>query len=179
MSHPITFFCYVESGLCENQTVRMIESLRRWGRRLAQASIIAVTPRWGSHLSSQTHRAFERLQVQYVRFQTESRYPWLGFLNKPDAVVAAQERSTSECIGWLDSDLLFLGEPEHLLMKGGEEFVAYASDKNIGTTGLEDAFEPYWAEVCQSIGLDIEHLPWIKTEMEGERIRLYWNSLEV
>lgn len=51
MSHPITFVCCVESGLLENQTVRMIESLRRWGGRLRESPIFAVTPRIGSPLS--------------------------------------------------------------------------------------------------------------------------------
>lgn len=176
MSHPITFVCCVESGLLENQTVRMIESLRRWGGRLRESPIFAVTPRMGPPLSRQTHRAFERLGVEYLRFQAESRYPWLGFLNKPYALVAVQERSTSECIGWLDSDLLFLGEPEELILKEGEDFVACAPDRNIGTTGPEDPFEPYWKAICQVVGLDIEDLPWITTEMEGKRIRLYWNS---
>ena len=67
MSHPITFVCCVESGLLENQTVPMIESLRRWGGRLRESPIFAVTPRMGPSLSRQTHRSFERLGVEYLR----------------------------------------------------------------------------------------------------------------
>jgi hypothetical protein len=67
--HPITFVCCVESGLLENQTVRMIESLRRWGGQLRESPIFAVTPRMGLPLSRQTHRDFERLGVEYLRFQ--------------------------------------------------------------------------------------------------------------
>jgi hypothetical protein len=175
-SPSITFVCCVESGSLESQTLRMIESLRRWGGRLANAPILAVTPRLGPPLSRKTHQAFERLQVEYLHFSTKNQYSWFKYLNKPYALVAAEERSTTESIGWLDSDLLFVDEPVRLMLNEGEHFVACAPDKNIGTSGSEDPFEPYWQEICHLVGLDIEDLPWITTEMEGHRIRLYWNS---
>jgi len=67
-SVPSDYLC-----LLENQTVRMIESLRRWGGRLRESPIFAVTPRIGPPLSRQTHRSFERLGVEYLRFQAEKK----------------------------------------------------------------------------------------------------------
>jgi len=154
----------------------MVESLRRWGGKFANASLVAVTPRFGPPLARKTLETFERFNVEYLHFQAKSRYPWFKYLNKPNALVAVEERSTSEFIGWLDSDLLFVGEPDQFILNDGEDFVACASDKTIGTTGPGDPFEPYWKEICKIVGLDIEDLPWITTQMEGKRIRLYWNS---
>jgi hypothetical protein len=69
VSPQITFFvCCVESGALEGQTVRMVESLRRWGGQFANAPLVAVSPRLSSPLSRETHRAFERLQVEYFSF---------------------------------------------------------------------------------------------------------------
>lgn len=175
-SHQITFVCCVESGPLESQTVRMLESLRRWGGQFANASVFAVTPRFGSPIAHKTRRAFDKLHVEYLRFHEKSRYSWNKFLNKPHALVAVEKRTTSKCIAWLDSDLLILGAPDKLIFNEGEDFLACAPDKNIGTTGPESPFEPYWQEVCNCIGIDIEALPWIRTEQEGEAIRLYWNS---
>ena len=172
----ITFVCCVESGWLEDQTVRMIESLRRWGGQLANSPMIAVTPRFGSPLSHKTHQAFKRLQVQYLRVPAKSKYSWFPYLNKPSSLVAAEEHSTTECVAWLDSDLLFVDEPEKFILNQGEDFVACASDKNAGTSNPEDLFEPYWNKICQVLGIDIEDLPWITTEIEGIRIRLYWNG---
>lgn len=172
----ITFVCCVESGALENQTVRMIESLRRWGGEFANVPVFAVTPRFGPPISHKTCQAFERLHVEHLRFHKKSRYSWNKFLNKPYALVAVEECSTSECIGWLDSDLLILGEPDKLILNRGEDFVACAPDKIGGTTGHEDPLETYWREVCRLVGLDIKDLPWVRTEQEGVRIRLYWNS---
>lgn len=172
----ITFVCCIDSGWLESQTVRMIESLRRWGGRLAQAPIVAVTARFGFPLSQKTRRAFEKFNVEYIHFRAKNQYTWLPFLNKPNALLAVEKRATTEFIGWLDSDLLFLGEPDQLILNEEEDFVACAADKNVGTSGPGDPFEPYWREICNSIGINIDNLPWVTTEMEGKLIRLYWNS---
>lgn len=172
----ITFVCCVESGSLEIQTVRMIESLRRWGGKFASAPIFAVTPCFGPPLAKKTHQFFDKFQVEYLSFQNKSKYSWNKFLNKPSALAAVQKLATTECIGWLDSDLLIVDEPDKLTLNQGESFLACASDKNIGTTGPEDPNEPYWREVCKCVGVEIEDLPWINTEYEKVRIRLYWNS---
>ncbi|MBD2778377.1 hypothetical protein ICL16_41635 [Iningainema sp. BLCCT55] len=154
----------------------MIQSLRRWGGKFASAPIFAVTPRFGPPLTHKTRQLLEDLQVQYLRFQKKSNYPWNTYLNKLYALQAVEQRVKSECVAWLDSDLLVLNEPDQLTLNQEESFAACAPDKNIGTTGVDDPHEPYWREICKYIGLDIEDLPWIKTEQEGIRIRLYWNS---
>jgi hypothetical protein len=172
----ITFVCCVDSGWLEAQTIRMIESLRRWGGKFANAPLIAVTARFGFPLAKQTLRTFEKFDVEYIRFQAKNQYTWMPYLNKPNALIEVEKRSTSELIGWLDSDLLFLGEPDQLILNDGEDFVACAADKNVGTTGPGDPFDPYWREICKVVGMDLEDLPWVTTEMERKLIRLYWNS---
>ncbi|WP_238361152.1 hypothetical protein [Iningainema tapete] len=172
----ITFVCCVESGWLETQTVRMIESLRRWGGKLKDAPVYAVTPCFGPPLTKKTHQIFDKFQVEYLSFQSKNKYSWNKFLNKPLALAAVEKLATTVAVAWLDSDLLIVDEPERLLLGEGESFLACASDKNIGTTGPDDPTEPYWEEICKCVGLKIEDLPWIKTEQEGVSIRLYWNS---
>ena len=175
-SPQITFVCCVDSGWLEPQTVRMIESVRRWGGRFANAPIVAVTARFGFPISQKTRQVFEKFNVEYIHFWAKHPYTWMPYLNKPNALLAVEERSTTEFIGWLDSDLLFLKEPNLLILNEEEDFVACAADKNVGTAGPGDPYEPYWREICQAIGINIEDLPWVTTEMEGKPIRLYWNS---
>ena len=98
----ITFVCCVESGWLENQTVRMIESLHRWGGQLANSPMIAVTPRFGLPLSHKTHQAFERLQVQYLRVPAKSKYTWMWLSFWPEFVKSL--RTTHQPVAnWLDS----------------------------------------------------------------------------
>jgi hypothetical protein len=88
----------------------------------------------------------------------------------------AEQFAQTEFIAWLDSDVLVLGEPSQLLLAHDEDFAACAPDRTIGTTGPGDPFEPFWREVCRTVGLTPDDLPWIVTEQESIRIRLYWNS---
>src|SRR5580700_3984300 len=85
-----TFVCCVESGGLESQTIRMVRSLRQHGGRVADAPIIAVTPRFGPPLSKNTTQVFNRLNVTHIRRAGNNPHPWFKFLNKPLALIAAE-----------------------------------------------------------------------------------------
>jgi hypothetical protein len=173
----ITFVCCVESGFLEAQTVRMIESLRRWGGKLASSPIFAVTPRFGPPLTKKTLEIFTKFNVNYIRSYPQSQYSWFKFLNKPLALAIAEEHISTESVCWLDSDILIVDEPELLILNEGEDFLGCASsEKEQGTTGIDDPFETIWRENCQAIGVNIGELPWLITEREKIHIRLYWNG---
>lgn len=171
----VSFVCCVESGPLEVGTVRLVESLRRFGGRYAQAPVFAVTPRFGPPLARRTYESFARLGVEYVRTASHSKYAWFKFFNKPRAVFEADQRANTDVMCWLDSDLLILGEPDALALEG-VDFVASASDKEMGTCGPGDRYEPIWRSLCSTVGLEVEQLPWVKTELEDVRMRLYWNG---
>ncbi len=174
--HPsLSFVCCVESGHLEAQTVRVIESVRRHGGRFAKAPIFAVTPRPGMPLMRSTLEHFERHDVRYVRESKFEPLDWFKFRNKPRAVVIADRLATTDVLCWIDSDLLFLGEPSELDMQG-VDFVACASDKEMGTGGPGDVYEPFWAFMCQTLGITLDDLPWLTTEMDKQRVRAYWNG---
>ena len=175
----ITFVCCVESGSLESQTIRMVQSLRQYGGRFAHAPIVAVTPRFGPPLARKTHQIFDSSQVEHLYIRPErqySRYAWNNFMNKPCAIMAVDEQAKSSAIAWLDSDLLFVGEPNQLVLQAGESLLACTTDKIGATTGSSDPLEPYWQAICKSLDLDIEALPWVTTEIERARIRYYFNS---
>jgi hypothetical protein len=173
----MTFVCCVESGSLEGQTVRMVTSLRKRGGQFANAPIVAVTPRFGSPLSKQTRRAFDALNVTYIRRTSKFRFSWFKFLNKPLSLVLTEESIDCEVIGFLDSDLLFVDEPERLRLSPSEDFLGFPVEcKEMATTGPGDPYEPFWEKLCRIAGIDIEDLPWVVTAQTNQRIRLYFNS---
>lgn len=169
----------IEAGPLEKQVCLLVESLRRWGGRLATVPVVAVKPRRGPRLSSSTLRKLDRLNVKYTQIDRDDGYAWFPYLNKTAAVkhVAAYHRGT---IIWIDADVLILGEPSELILDArdpkGLKFAACASDRNIGTSQDDDRFAPYFKVACATLGVDFASLPYLLTEEERIPIRAYWNS---
>jgi hypothetical protein len=176
MSPPITFVTCVESGPLETQVLRMVESLRRFGGGYAGCPVWAVKPRLGPPVGRKTRREFDRLNIEFHTTSRDDAFGWYPFLNKTRAVVYGAERAATEFVGWLDADLLFTGDPTELCPTAGDDVVACSPDNPGGSTGPGDANEPYWREACAVNGFDVDELPWVTTEREQERIRLYWNG---
>lgn len=174
----LSFVCCVESGFLEAQTLRMVESLRKFGSTFANAPVIAVTPRRGPPLSKRTLDSFARLDARHIYDARPSRYEWFNFLNKPLALRAAEREVTTPYVCWLDSDILFLGDPDQLNFQPGEDFLGFpVEDKEMGTTGKpDDPYEPLWQDFCQILSIDIESLPWVTTAETNERVRFYLNG---
>jgi len=176
-NEPAIVTC-VEAGPLEAQVLLMVESLRRWGGRLADAPVLAVKPRWGPALRRATRRRFDELGVEFVDVRHRSRFGWYKFLNKPIAVKVAAERFDAETICWLDADILVIREPTELLLRDDEDFVANCSDLGgLASTGPGCEHEPYWRRACDLIGVDIEQMPWlIPHRGPGEPVRFYFNG---
>jgi hypothetical protein len=172
----ITVVCCVESGPLETSTVMMVESLRRWGGRFADIPVIAVTPRFGPPLMRTTHRRFDELSVQHLRRRMSRQFGWYSFLNKPLALVGAEPMVKTDLILWLDADVFITGEPHAFELDAGVDFAACPSDRNLGTSGRGDRYEPYWSRMCDILGLSIDDLPWVQTCREQARIRWYFNG---
>jgi hypothetical protein len=176
MPPPITFVTCIESGPLETQVVRMVESLRKFGGSLSNCPVWAIKPRFGPPLSRHTCRELDRLGIVYRKTHRTDPHGWYAYINKTRALILAEREVPTEFVGWLDADLLFTGEPNELLPRPGEDMTACSSDNSGGTTGPGDKCEPFWREACAVVGIDLEQLPWVTTEREGDRIRLYWNS---
>ena len=91
-------------------------------------------------------------------------------------LIAGEALATTDTVCWLDSDIIITGEPDQLILEADEDFAACASDQEMGTTGPGNPFHPLWEQHCQTLGLTIDDLPWVTTEVDHKRIRLYWNG---
>ncbi len=173
---PITFVTVAEAGNLEVDAVRLFDSLRTFGGALKDSPALAIRPRSGVPVSSETRRELKRLNVTLVEDPQAHRYSWFKFLPKPLAVAMAEKLATTPTLCWLDADILLTREPSGLLLDDSIDFLACCSDKEQGSAGPDDPFDPLWAEMAQRAGIPFDQLPWFTAIRENVPIRCYWNS---
>jgi hypothetical protein len=97
-------------------------------------------------------------------------------MNKAWAADLGEELAETEQIIWLDSDVLVVAEPNLLVLRPGEDFACAAIDKNVGSSGPDDPYEPYWEALSAYYGVPIDGLPWVETERDHQRVRFRLHS---
>lgn len=174
---PVTLVTCVEAGALETMALRMIASLRRWGGRFADCPVVAVTPRFGPPVARATRRRLADLGARYVRRMRPTRYAWTIYLNKLLSLRLAEEHADTPFLGWLDADILVVGEPGEWAFRPDDDLLACPTDLGgIGSTGPGSPNEPYWEALCNALDVPLNGLPWVTTCREGRRIRLYFNA---
>lgn len=166
----------IEAGPLEPMTVRLVESLRRHGGRLADCEVRLVTARHGPPLHPETVRRLDKLGAHLVRIRPRHRYVWHHLLHKLHAMLWIEETHQAETVIWLDGDLILLREPGELFLEDDEDFVAMPSMGILGSQGPHDPNDAFWARACECLGISLESLPWVTAAEGGERIRFYLNS---
>jgi hypothetical protein len=171
-----TVVACIEAGELEPKTIRMVESLRRFGGHFAEVDVLAVTPRIGPRLAPETRRRMKELEIRHIQLRPKTRYVWHHFMNKAQAVKAVERIVETDSILWIDSDIIFLREPKDLELPQGIDFLASAPDTGlIGSHGSEDPQDAFWSRCAKLFGLRADDLPWLTTG-DGHRIRFYWNA---
>lgn len=171
-----TFLLCVESGYIEGQIAVAVEAVRRFAGRLANAPVLVVTPRFGPSLTGDTQRKLADLGATYVRRNLRNSWDWYVYMNKALAAALGDELATTEQVIWLDSDCLFVSEPEPLSLQPGEDIACCSVDKNVGSSGPDDPYEAYWKALADHYGVAVDRLPWVETAHDRRRVRFRLHS---
>jgi len=167
--------CCVEAGRLEGEALLLCRSLRRFGGALADSPIVAYRPREGDPLSDETRAALAELDVELIEEVLNVEHSFHPIANKLHAGAHAERSFAEDAIVVLDSDAVFLAEPQLLdLGEGSDGAAAPVGKVSEGTTGPDHDNEPYWRELYALAGVDDP--PWIETALRGTRARGYWNS---
>jgi hypothetical protein len=177
MTSETTIYTCIESGRLEPEVVLMARTLRAFGGRFAQCPMLAIQPRSGPSIASSTLRELHKLQVTYIKRPLQHRFSWLGFANKPQAAVIADELARTKHVVWLDADVLVVSEPTALdaPQHDVQEVLACVEELGPVSTGPGDRFEPFWQALADGAGLP-EGVPFVTAGPSGKRIRLQFNS---
>jgi hypothetical protein len=171
----LRFVLCVERGRLEGEAVLLCSSIRRFAGRLAESPISAYRPRVGDPLADSTYSALRDLGVELVEEPLNRDYASYGIANKLYAGAHAEETAAEDFVVILDSDAVFLGEPDELELKRGLDVAARPVGRvGNASRGPGHRNEQYWQRLYELTGVDDP--PWVRTSVDRKRIRGYWNS---
>jgi hypothetical protein len=164
----------IENNAIREQALLLCESVRRFAGRYHRSPILAFAPRPGLGVDEATKRALAEMDVEYIDEPLNTTCPEYGSANRVFAAAWAEARAASDFIVVLDSDTVFLDEPE--LPPDADVAVRLVDSKGSATRGPGDPFEDYWIDLARMANTSIDRLPYAHTTIGSERIRASYNG---
>jgi hypothetical protein len=168
------FLLCVERGPLESQTLLCVESLRRWGGEMADAPVYTFAPRPGSEPAAATVDRLGELGVQHVSEPLNTASPDLPHCNKVYVSAWAERELEHQVLVFTDSDTVFLHDPALLAPAEWPAAARPVGQTNAGSTGEGHRNEPAWQALYDELG--VKARPFLESNVEGERIRAYFNA---
>lgn len=170
----VTFVLCIENNAIREQAILLCQSIRRFTGRHRRAPIIAVAPRPGLGVGPDTRRQLEVLEVDYVELPLNLRCPEYGSANRVLAAAWVEPRVASPWIVVLDSDTVFLTEPE--LPIAADAAVRPVDSKGMTSEGPDDSFDDYWHRLAALHGVSADVLPFVRTTDGEHDVRASYNG---
>ncbi len=173
----VGFVACIEGGVLEAQALILFESIRLYAGRFADCAAYAFSPRPGHAISAAARRRLDELGVHYSDAVLNTGCPEYGSANRVAAAAYAEETHEHEFLVVLDSDTLFLREPDEFLLPPGVDVAVRPVDlKGMCTEGPDDPCDAYWRDLCRCCGVDYERLPWVESFIDRRRIKASYNG---
>lgn len=162
-----TIVCCVECGRLETQTLLMLETLRRWGGPLGQSRVLAVKPRRGGRLASETRAGLREFGAELHDGTRHNVMPWYNYYGKVVAARVAEEVATTPVVIWLDSDAFVVEPLRELGLPHGDDFTARREPMVPAVFDESSRFVNYWRRACEVVGVRWEDVPWLPADGAG------------
>jgi FtsZ-binding cell division protein ZapB len=175
MPETAVFVLCIESNAIREQALLLIESIRAFTGKLRNLEIFAIAPRPNLGVDKETRVKLDALDVTYCEVPINTFCPEYGSANRVYAAAWVAQRTSATTLIVLDSDTLFLDEPE-LLGPCSDVAVRPVDLKGSATIGPEDEFDPYWVALCELAEMPIDLLPFLETTVDRIRVRSSYNG---
>lgn len=157
----------------EQQGLLLCESIRRFAGRYAGCRIVAVSPRPALALAREGQRALRRLGVRYVALDLNRTGSAYGTINRILVSRWAEKTLKTAYLAVLDTDMLFVAEPDFRHAAVG---VRPVDAKGSASNGPSDPLDAYWARMCGYVGIGLDDLPMIRSTVSDEHLRASYNG---
>lgn len=173
----VGFVACIEGGVLEAQAILLFESIRQYAGRFRDCPIYALSPRSGHSISQSVRHRLDELSVTYIDAILNTECREYGSANRVAAAAYIEEVYPHEILVILDSDTLFLREPDKILLPPDVDVAVRSVDiKGMCTDGPADPFDIYWRDLCRCCGVDYELIPWTESFVDHHRIKASYNG---
>ncbi len=169
----VTFLLCVEENRLLPQALLLCESLRTFGGRYRSSAIVAVAPRPHLALSPDHVSRLEALDVTYRAESLNETASAYGTINRIVVGAWAEGNLESKFLVMLDSDMVWVGEPELVRADVG---IRPVDLKGSASSGQGDPLEAYWSRLCALGGIGLDRLPFLETTIDRASIRASYNG---
>jgi hypothetical protein len=173
----VGFVACIEDGVLEAQALLLFESIRRYAGRFRDCAIYALSPRAGHGISQNARRKLDKLGVNYIDAILNTECLEYGPANRVAAAAHIELMYPHEVLVILDSDTLFLREPNEILLRPNVDVaVRPVGLKGMCTSGPSDPFDTYWRDLCRCCGVNYDQIPWTQSFADRCRIKASYNA---
>lgn len=173
----VGFVACIEGGVLEAQALLLFESIRHYAGRFRDCPIYALSPRSGHSISERARYKLDKLRVTYIDAVLNTECREYGSANRVAAAAYIEQVHPHEILVILDSDTLFLREPDNVLLPPDVDVAVRPVDvKGMCTAGSADPFDSYWRDLCRCCGVDYEAIPWTESFVDQHRIKASYNG---
>lgn len=175
MSMPIAFVMCTEVGGLEKESLLMVESIRRFAGKMKDTPIYSFQVREHTDVAPATVKKLESLGVKHQKVVLNTKYPNYPLANKPLLGAYIEENLDAEIIVFLDSDLVFFGEPKEFWLSPDYDIgIRPEHEKMIGSEGKDDPNDSYWHHLYDLAG--VTQTQFVTTTVDRRCIKAFWNS---
>lgn len=171
------FVACIEGGVLEAQALLLFESIRQYAGRFRDCPIYALSPREGHAISESARSKLDKLRITYIDAILNTECREYGSANRVAAAAYIEEMYPHQILVILDSDTLFLREPDKILLPPDVDVAVRPVDvKGMCTGGPGDPFDNYWRDLCRCCGVEYEEIPWTESFVDQRRIKASYNG---
>ncbi|MFP3950545.1 MAG: hypothetical protein ACLFVP_00145 [Candidatus Bathyarchaeia archaeon] len=155
----------------------LIESICSFAESFSQNPILCFLPSNESLLESEI-KMLEELGVNLITFSIDPHFREFPFI--PEAVAASMAETTVErvdgILAWMNANTVILGEPEAFTLED-DKYLGYrpVHHTNIGSS-WDQPIDPFWSTIYRLCNVSEDHLHPMKTHVDGNYIRPYYNA---
>jgi hypothetical protein len=165
--------CATDTTQVRNVAV-LLASLRRFGGTVAGAPVVVGV----DESVREPARALEQPGVRLVPLELPTGARGYPYAYKAYAAARAETlvADSADTLIWLDAEILVLAPPTPLVLDGGHA-VALRPVYLRNAIGLapDQPVDAYWSPILADNRIDLERLPVVVTEVDGQKVRGYFN----